>query len=68
MNKISARSVRRPLDRIGIDGRWDYPPALGRKSWPQRQKWFADYVKAIHRREAAGCVATRPSEPGDRAA
>jgi hypothetical protein len=25
--------------------------ALGRKSWPRRQKWFRDYIKAIMERD-----------------
>jgi hypothetical protein len=53
MNRISALSVNRPLDDIGIAGHWYYPPALGRKSWPQRQKWFSDYMKALYRSDAA---------------
>jgi hypothetical protein len=24
---------------------------LGRKSWPRRQKWFSDYIKAINERD-----------------
>lgn len=24
---------------------------LGRKSWPRRQKWFSDYIKAIMERD-----------------
>jgi hypothetical protein len=24
---------------------------LGRKSWPRRQKWFSDYIKAIKARD-----------------
>jgi uncharacterized protein len=28
-----------------------YPEALGRSSWPRRQKWFVDYIKAIVERD-----------------
>lgn len=28
-----------------------YPEALGRTSWPRRQKWFGDYIKAIIERD-----------------
>ena len=28
-----------------------YPEALGRTSWPRRQKWFSDYIKAIIERD-----------------
>jgi hypothetical protein len=54
MNRISARSINRPLDCAGIACQWDYPPALGRKSWPQRQKWFSEYMKALYRGKPTG--------------
>lgn len=28
-----------------------YPEALGRTSWPRRQKWFSNYIKAIIERD-----------------
>jgi hypothetical protein len=28
-----------------------YPEALCRTSWPRRQKWFGDYIKAIIERD-----------------
>jgi hypothetical protein len=52
-----ARTGNLPISRAAagnltpFDGVSGNSEVLGRKSWPQRQKWFSDYVKAIQERD-----------------
>ena len=35
-----------------------YPEAVSRESWPRRQKWFSDYIKAIIERDVRDVAQT----------